>query len=1665
MIPSTALALGLIVVVWWGWKQFRLREDTRELRWQFACDDRQRITNIVDPGGKRTLVSYEPADVDQPNRVVRELADKSKVVVDFDKFGRRQTLIDSTGTNQYTWNQFNQLAEVRRGNKVISFGWDTADRLTSINHGSGGAISYAYDFLGRLEKITTPGGIISYEYRPGEGLVTRSLPNGFQTVWEYQPDGHIHSITHRAANGGIHTQYIYSYGPSGLIEEITESSPLGHKLIRYEYDQGQRLASIDDSQTGKATFRYDELGNRIRIDIPGCVANQGSFDWAGRLRRYNGQVCTHDLAGNLTSYSADNGKNSFEFDAMNLLESAATSKGKTRYRYDGDGNLVERITESGTTTYVPDPLANTWRPLEASDGHRPILYVWDGSTPLAAISGGETHFFLHDHLGSIRLSTNQKGGVATHFDYSAFGVPAQSGQGRALWPGFAGLFYDPQASLYITRIRAYAPDIARFLQPDPQQAVPFASQESLSRYSYCGNDPVNFVDLVGAQRNYVDAVAPYLRMEQAYRRQQEFYTRIGYPEQGLQQNTMTVMPIVLGSHLLLRGLPLVGLGSKAEPFHFPALPNLRMPSLVKPIQYLLPTVGADPSRPIRSWFGNPHIGWSEWGLHLAQGSQHFFPLQLRFYDSATKVESFLAGGALNRFAGNFAANFGAYSPQLPGVLMAARSGTSPSAGPSATRSPNLGFSTIPVSVSTDTTPRPGIPPPPPPSSGALVPANVGGVYLRGAANALVGMDNLTGVVVDNETGHLVLLAHGKANLDLPALRLDDIVTIFRNVYDYGESPFVSIDPDSKNPSGPIMHIRHGPGTTNTYVGWVLFEADRVMKAYSLGRDNITKQDVNSKIFGYKALFDLNFSNFQANQQASIWERFWIVPASVTQRETESRTTAFLDVPLRVNTQRMVMRNGHLETAPNPTPSPFANAFSQWFTRYYQGLAQEVRSTPPKESGMTEPVSIFDELRRIAVISAVAERLQAQGVDMPAWMREYPVKPFPMPDTTPSLVVRASRETDRAIQRTWTYGGVNLSPETGAIKVAAATPEEQTIARAALQATATAPVLKPVPLKVNNQDHQALAIPGNGSKDLGACQLSETDLILPIVAQNSITMTRKFHSFFQPDGILGRGWTDDLPRLERRRRTTRRVGDKVEYTFVYKLTSPLCTFSEDFTERRGVPEVKAELLVPKHSTAFLGLGATTEEKTGLRAHVLLFRDGKQWFFEEAGNLIAIHQAPITLVYRRDSSARLQKVEGWYGNTISGTVEFAYDERGRLRKLIGSDKQTVTYAYSDDGRLNRVQKGTTLTEYDYQDGSVAKTLLNGKVERQFEYLQNGQLKRESDSTGVWADYTSTTSTAGVRITRAVPQAQSRNEEADYNAAMQPIRRVLEDGTRCAWQYGKDGSVQTRVSPPDGLDYISTYSGDGRHAELHTPEGASYSAESDAAGRVVALYLTNHPVLTQEWRQDGQLRKVSTETSAEHYEYQEDGTLRRILIAPPSEASEFTKWMEVGYDQQRRVERVSDHAGSDVKLAYDSKGQVARVDSNGAYVSIRRGDTDVVEQIDCSWGYQQKNSYNPAGELDKVQITNKGKSYDLQMANGHVSAITAFDGGITRFSYDEGKVTPARHLKRVETPTGVKLSYDYDQQGRLQSVESDRQRVLLTYDGNGLVVGIAYRPVAHH
>lgn len=543
------------------------------------------------------------------------------------------------------------------------------------------------------------------------------------------------------------------------------------------------------------------------------------------------------------------------------------------------------------------------------------------------------------------------------------------------------------------------------------------------------------------------------------------------------------------------------------------------------------------------------------------------------------------------------------------------------------------------------------------------PTRVGGVYLSGAGKLLDGFGQLEGVALD-ANNNLVLIGKEGNEVGLPPLRLDDVVTVFRSVYLHDEGPTVTIDPNPEKPYESAMIIRHGKATENTYVGWVLYQADRLMKGYTLGRDNITTQEVKSHDLHYETdiLKTIYFGAETPEQlrQHGRWERFWIVPgdlnnpyrhqvspgldtdcprrpetlSAVTRFESSKKQLTLFDVPLKVNSQPMKWAHGKLIDDCRATPSPGATVFSRWFSQEYDLIAKEQFLTPPAESGITTPVPVFTELRRVALITAIAEKLRDQGIPLPFWMRDYDVRPMPFERFTPALRMQKPNPNGTLIAHI--FGGVNLSPPDKVVHtfipasdLGKLSHNEQVAIkeRLALADSLVKPVhremsfAEPASVRHFSQggtQFHAVSLPGNDTQALASARLEEVDLSVPIEGGRSIQLRRSFNSFFEPNGPWGKSWALDLPELVEVLRPVSRGTNEATYQMTYELVTPLNAVYAHFSKVAEVPALNhSRLLVSDPANEFLGLADDRPKFLSAQTRKVFLKDGRAWHFTKAG----------------------------------------------------------------------------------------------------------------------------------------------------------------------------------------------------------------------------------------------------------------------------------------------------------------------------------------------------------------------------------------------------------------------------------------------------------------
>ncbi len=117
-------------------------------------------------------------------------------------------------------------------------------------------------------------------------------------------------------------------------------------------------------------------------------------------------------------------------------------------------------------------------------------------------SGGNTHFFHQDGLGSTVNLSNSQGNKVSSYGYDIFGsIRSQSGSVHTPFL-FTGRELDKESGLYYYRARYMDAGVGRFRARDPKLRLELEVKnlvfpQELHPYAYCGNNPVNYVDPEG----------------------------------------------------------------------------------------------------------------------------------------------------------------------------------------------------------------------------------------------------------------------------------------------------------------------------------------------------------------------------------------------------------------------------------------------------------------------------------------------------------------------------------------------------------------------------------------------------------------------------------------------------------------------------------------------------------------------------------------------------------------------------------------------------------------------------------------------------------------------------------------------------------------------------------------------------------------------------------------------------------------------------------------------------------------------------------------------------------------------------------------------------------------------------------------------------------------
>lgn len=485
--------------------------DARGARTTFTYNSRHLVTNVAYD------VLQAPGVVSTPN-----------VSYGYDDAGNRTSMTDGLGSTTYSYDQLSRMtSETRNFTSVGSYtltydGYNLSGQLTSFSNPWGAQVGYAYDKAGRLTNVSGAnyGGVSTYAssltYRAFGGIKGMNYGNARSLSVSYD-----NRLRPTQWNWGTTQNYKYFYDylneHTGRVT-YTQNMNDGTLDRSYEYDHVGRLSFAHSGAEARAhaysgqwgtmdgpfslAFEYDEWGNMThRYGWGGEVQGGGAGQSSDLYYSYNSNNrrtgFSYDNAGNLTN---DLGQ-TFAYDATRQQTSASYGGYSLQQSYDGDGLRVKKTENGDTTYYLRSTVLGGSVVAEIKDWGSGWSwwrgYVYSGSQLLAIQKDG-VNWVHEDPITKSKRITNSSGAIVSTIELDPWGADTSRSSNAAFQPRKFTTYDRDANGSDDAMFRRYNRWHSRFDQPDPYDgSYNLTNPQSLNRYSYTQNDPVNFVDPFG----------------------------------------------------------------------------------------------------------------------------------------------------------------------------------------------------------------------------------------------------------------------------------------------------------------------------------------------------------------------------------------------------------------------------------------------------------------------------------------------------------------------------------------------------------------------------------------------------------------------------------------------------------------------------------------------------------------------------------------------------------------------------------------------------------------------------------------------------------------------------------------------------------------------------------------------------------------------------------------------------------------------------------------------------------------------------------------------------------------------------------------------------------------------------------------------------------------
>lgn len=468
---------------------------------RYSYNDKGQLQEILKPDGRSITQKYNA----QGQLIELAASDRS--------FYYRYTY-DSTGNIA--------AAEDLISGTVTRRGYDEKHQLLTETLASGLKSSWTYDDLGRLTSAVLPDNTsTTYSYNAANLVEIQRNLKDKTLAHRYTYDdirGRVLNAKMMGSTGTIQFDYDAMGRPQGIdspywsqtlgsegrdnVGRIIRTKivdPRGVQKIGYEYDFLSRLVG-ERGGAADSKYTYDSIDNRLTKN-----EHAVSLDSLNQILSHDQQKFSYDANGNIIAIKQfGQAEKRLTYDPFNRLTKVQVGQETWEYTYDPfnrriskqHGNEVENYLYYGDLEIGS---ANKEGKIQQLRTLGIGVSAEAGAAVLMELDGRE-YVPIHDLQGSVRALVDiETHTVSEFYQYSAFGELTVCSRTEDLdfsainnpW-FFSGKRLDQETGLYFFGKRYYAPDLGRWLTPDP---LGFADGPNL--YSYVHQNPLNLNDLYG----------------------------------------------------------------------------------------------------------------------------------------------------------------------------------------------------------------------------------------------------------------------------------------------------------------------------------------------------------------------------------------------------------------------------------------------------------------------------------------------------------------------------------------------------------------------------------------------------------------------------------------------------------------------------------------------------------------------------------------------------------------------------------------------------------------------------------------------------------------------------------------------------------------------------------------------------------------------------------------------------------------------------------------------------------------------------------------------------------------------------------------------------------------------------------------------------------------